>query len=289
MLSRGIFFRPGRSLAGGLTLLALLALFQPVPSLRAQNLGEAVITNRYANLRSGPGTKFQRIGRAVRGERFRVTDIRKDWYAISFRSREAWVFAPLVRLEQNAAAPEEVNEITGEIQDINRRIERITEKIDEVNERLASRLPQAAPVQPAAAPPREEVRSGIHAARPVSAAWALVPGAPRIKIGQPVRGYALLGATLGCAAAGGFFYDDYRSRLREYRALPAEASPEEFARLHERARDRLHLADGLFYAAAGLYAFNVLDYFVFLPHAGVEVSPAPEGGSQIHLSLVYRF
>lgn len=271
MSAYGMFF-PRMILSVLLALMSFPAVLT-VDRAHAQALGQVVITNSYANIRSGPGTNFSQLGRANRGESFPLNETRRDWHRITYRGRDAWVFSRLVRVESGGPSTAEVEHLRSQIESLDSRVERITDRMTRLQQALLDRFEQNAPSRPRQQSqssiniPEPDIRSGP---RRVGPAWAMVPGAPRIRVGHPVRGWSLLGATGGCAAAGAWAYLDYRDRRDEYRALTETAPQSEFDRLHRRAEQRQNLARGLLYGAAGLYALNVADYFLFLPKPRVE-------------------
>jgi len=58
---------------------------------------EVVVTGSVVNLRAGPGTGYQVLGRAAEGDTLRVTGGLEDWYRIYQESSSlfAWIYAPL--------------------------------------------------------------------------------------------------------------------------------------------------------------------------------------------------
>ncbi len=94
-----------------------------------------------------------------------------------------------------------------------------------------------------------------------------------------------------CLATGFVYHNQYLDYRSRYRNLPPDAAPLEFCSLYDKADMKSHLSSGFFYAAAGMYALNILDYFFFLPHPGVslKVDPVPQNGQKINLSLSCSF
>ncbi|HUU28868.1 MAG TPA: SH3 domain-containing protein [archaeon] len=277
-------------------IVSLCILSTLAQSLQAQIVGEVVIANRYANIRSGPGTKYVRLGRANRGERFSVTEIRPEWYQIMYRGRAGWVFGKLVRFEQKMPTQDEISRVSAEIQNLNNRIDKMLEKINAANTLLTEKYAPISQEKKGAAgrkspldKDKESMRVG--GGRPVSMAWAFVPGGARLVSGHKLKGWGLLAGTVGCLAAGAFYNADYRDYMKQYRALTQDAQPEQFSDLHDKAQSRLRLANGFFYAAAGLYAVNILDYFFFLPRTGIalELKTTPQSGQKINLSMSCSF
>ncbi len=317
MPAEGSIFRSGSLRRTLWRLLALAALWQFGPEpLLAQSSGQVTITNRYANLRSGPGTHYTRVGQALRGERFQCLGRQEGWHQIMYRGGPAWVFGELARLEPGSGAADGGNlqEMGRRIEDLNRRMDRVLDKIDRTGSLLAEGyLPQGEPgagatsiaemlAEPAAgrlsrdsipageAPLAEVSPEKVRAGKP-NPAWLLVPGGARLAAGSPGRGWSMLALTAASAGAGYYFRREYDDLLTDYRALPPEAPTEEFTRRHDRADRKLRLADGCFYAAGGVFAFHLLDYFLLLPDAplALEVRPSPGGGNTISLSMTCGF
>ncbi|GAI43572.1 unnamed protein product, partial [marine sediment metagenome] len=208
----GIFFLfahyPGLRFAALGFVLCLFALAQP-QAVSAQSLGEVVITNSYANIRSGPGTSYRNIGKVYRSERFPALEKRGKWYRITYKNQNAWVYGPLVRLEKVSA--QEVDRLVEEIEVVDARIDRLQEKIDEANSQLARLLgqPESGETErdkkkgPSVGPKKDEGILLIPRVRkPIPVAWALIPGGPRLMAGDKLKGRALLGATAGSLALG---------------------------------------------------------------------------------------
>ncbi len=298
MLECGIFFRLARNPAALLAVSSLvfgLILSSP-QKIQAQSSGEVVITNNYANIRSGPGINYRRIGRAMRGERFPVTEIRPKWYRIIFRQRPGWVFGELARLEQ--VSSQETDRLVEEVQILGKRIDRVLEKLDDASSQLIEKVEKTSPAKLEKAEkvstPKKPRRTIMR--KPVPAAWALVPGGSRIISGQKIRGGSMLAATVGCFGLGLYYHDQYKTYLEDYRNLSRSNQPEEFDRLYDKTQNRLKRSDGLFYAAAGLFLFNIVDHFFIMPRFGpvlnVEIENtdrAPDRGQRIHLSLSRSF
>jgi len=291
MPSCGINFRYSHGLRLIIFLVLVSILLTPIHSLQAQAGNDVVVTNRYANIRTGPGTKYTRIGRVNRGERFPVIDIRPQWYKIMYRGREAWIYGKLVRLEQSMLSRAEIDRVSGEISRFNQRLDRVLEKINEAAERLAEKMKadsaQAA-MQIAPAGKKGEVS---RRAPLVSPAWIFVPGGPRLAAGDKFKGLSLITATTGCLAASAYYHNKYRDYRDDYRALPAGSPPEEFDNLHDKSVLMRKFSESFLYAAAGLYAVNVLDYFLFLPRSGIsfQVKAAPASGQKVQLSVSRAF
>ncbi|MBW7995515.1 MAG: SH3 domain-containing protein [Candidatus Glassbacteria bacterium] len=262
----------------------------PLADLGAENGTVAVITNRFANIRSGPGTKFTRLGRVYRGDRFPVSDIRPEWIEISYSGRAAWVFGELVRLEQAGLEPEKIERVDIRIDDLNNRLDRLVRKVEQVAEMIDQRYPDPPAVDSTAILTVEPKRK-LQPAEFVSPAWVFIPGGPRLSAGDRLRGWGLLGLTAACAGGGYYFHAKHLDYRDDYRALGPSTPAEEFEKLYAKADNRRRVSDALFYAAAGLYALNVLDYFFFLPHtmAGMAVAADHEGGGRINLSMSKEF
>jgi len=287
----GIFFRFARNTSASFIAVSFaLSLVLGTPQImHGQSLGDVVITNRYANIRSGPGTKYRRIGRALRGERFTVTEIRPKWYRIIFQQKTGWVYAKLGRLER--VSQQEVDRLVEDVQALDQRIDNVLEKLEDASSQLTEWVAKSSQQ------PESESTKPVRVLKPVAApAWALIPGGPRLASGRKLTGAALLSATAGCLAMGLYYHDQYKEHLSAYRDLDRANRPEEFDRLHDKARTRLRLSDGLFYAAAGLYLFNIVDHFFILPRFGSKLSVEidknnrpPESGQRINLSLSRSF
>lgn len=291
----GIFFRFTRNPTAILVAFGfILGLVLSYPQkIQAQLLGEVVVTNRYANIRSGPGTNYRRIGRALRGERFMVTETRPRWYRIIYNQRIGWVYADLVRLQR--VSQQEADRLVEEVQTLGKRIDSVLEKLDDASNQLTEWVEKTSPAQPGEVEAEREVRQASMR-KPIPAGWALVPGGPRLASGDKLTGGALLGATAGCLALGLYYYDQHKDYMKDYRRLTRSSRPEAFDRLHDKAQNRLKLSDGLLYAAAGLYLFNLVDHFYILPRFGsalkVQIEntdQAPDCGERIHLSLSRSF
>jgi len=70
----------------------------PTPEAQVQTPWETVtVTGGVVNLRAGPGTEYEILGRAVTGDSLRVTGGLEDWYRVYIpeRSLFAWIYAPL--------------------------------------------------------------------------------------------------------------------------------------------------------------------------------------------------
>lgn len=289
MIRTGMLFLRGLKLT--LILTALLCLL-PDAVTYAQTQGQAVITNSYANIRSGPGTGYKRLGRALEGERFPVTGTRAEWYRILYKGREAWVFARLARIEQSGPSAAEVQHLETQIADLNQRVDKVTGKLENVRQTLEAgiaeaRLPDMEPQSPLKKNKKEKV-DVPRELRQVGAAWAFIPGASRMRQGQPVRGSLMFGLTAGCAAAGAWAWNSYNSLREDYRAIPTASPQDEFDRALSRAERRRDLAVGLLAGAAGLYAFNMVDHFLFLPQPNLALAPSGDG-ERVNLSLSCEF
>lgn len=282
----GIYFRCKILIIAISTALCVFAAVD----LRAQSGTEAIITNNFANIRSGPGTGFTRVGRAYEGDRLPVTDIRSEWIGVTFQGRPAWVFASLVRLEASGPSQQEIDRVDIRVEDLNNRLDRLMSKLETATAIVEQRYPEPpAPDTMMAAMARP--KRIMQPAERVSPAWVFIPGGPRLAAGDRLRGWGLLGLTAACAGGGYYFHDRYRDYQSDYRMLPAGAPAAEFEKLFNKADDSRRVSDVMLYATAGLYAVNVLDYFFFLPRAmaGMAVDAAPTGGGRIKLSLSREF
>lgn len=260
------------------------------PGLAADTGNMAVVTNRFANVRSGPGTQYTRLGQAYQGSRYPVTTVRQEWVEISYNGRPAWIYRNLVRLEEQAhTSQSEVDMVELRVKDLNNRLERLTQKLEQAAMIIEQRYPDE-PETDTMLKKKAPSRKMPPAPR-VSPAWVFIPGGPRLAAGDHLRGWGLLGVTLACAGGGYYYYDQYRGFKDDYQTLDSGAPPEEFDKLIEKADNRRKVSNGLIYAAAGLYAVNVLDYFFFLPRsmAGMQVNSAPEAGGRIKLSMSTDF
>ncbi|MFH1071467.1 MAG: SH3 domain-containing protein [Candidatus Glassbacteria bacterium] len=260
--------------------------------LPAQASSEAVIANRFVNIRTGPGTRYTLIGRANQGERFQVTDMNPEWVEITYRGRSAWVFRKLVSLEQKMPSPLEADIVAREVRQLNQRIDSISVKLEQANRLIASKVAQeearmAAEKQKKKTVSREEYFGSV------TPAWIFVPGGPRIAVGRTYKGLSLAGLTAGFAAAGVYMQGRSRDYHDDYRALDQSAPDEEFQRLYQLSQDRRRLSRTFFFAAAGMFALNAADYFFLLPRTlsglKVEASRGEAGGQRIHLSLNSKF
>ncbi len=259
----------------------------------AQSGTVAVVSNRYANIRSGPGIGYTRLGRVYRNERLPVTDIRAEWIEVAYRGRGAWIFGKLVSLETAGPSQAEIDRVELKVLDLNNRLDQLTAKIEQAAGAVRRNYPAPPPppppetAGPATARPRKKKLSVVR----VSPAWIFIPGGPRLAAGDRLRGYGLLGLSVACAGGGYYFHDRYRNYRDDYRALDASAQPAEFSTLFNKADNRRRVSEALLYAAAGMYALNVLDYFFFLPRAmaGVSVQGAQPGSGRIKLSMSTEF
>lgn len=69
----------------------------------AGNSGWAVANDSNINIRSGPGTGYQVVSRASRGERFMLADRSSDWYKIILdNGGSGWIASWLVEVDRNA-------------------------------------------------------------------------------------------------------------------------------------------------------------------------------------------
>ena len=100
-------------------LFSLLTLLILTESVFAQAVSEAVINDRFANLRAGPGTNYTKIGVAAQGDRYPVMEIRPEWVEINFRGSPAWVFRKLVAIEVKAPSVLEMNVVAKEVEPLN--------------------------------------------------------------------------------------------------------------------------------------------------------------------------
>lgn len=287
----GINFRYGHSVAPIFFLVLVSILLTPICSLQGQTGNDAVVTNRYANIRTGPGTRYTRIGRVSRGERFPVIDIRPQWYKILYKGGEGWIYSKLVRLEQSMPSRAEIDRVSGEISRLNRRLGSVLEKVNQTAERLSEKMKAdsaLAAVQMSSAVKKGKVSRG---ALQVSPAWIFVPGGPRLAAGDKFKGLSLVAATTGCLAASAYYHQQYRDCRDDYRALPEGSAPEQFDNLYDKSVRRRKISESFLYAAAGLYAVNVLDYFLFLPRSGIsfKVQASPASGQKIQLSMSRAF
>lgn len=288
MIRTGMLFPRGLKLT--LILTALLCLLPDAVSY-AQIQGQAVITNSYANIRSGPGTGYKRLGRVLAGERFPVTGSRAEWYRILYKGREAWVFARLARLEQSGPSSAEVQHLESQIDNLNQRVDKVTGKLENVRQTLEAGIAEASPEVAPQKQPKKNKDINVSAPRElrqVGAAWAFIPGASRMRQGQPVRGSLMLGLTAGCAAAGVWAWNNYSSLRDDYRAIPVGSPQDEFDRALSRSERRRDLAVGLLAGTAGLYALNIADHFLFLPQPNLALTPAGDG-ERVNLSLSCEF
>ena len=257
----------------------------------AQNGTVAVVSNRFANIRSGPGTGYTRLGRVYQNERLPVTDIRAEWVAVTYKGRDAWIFGKLVSLETAGPGQTEIDRVELKVEDLNNRLDRLAEKIERASEIVAGTYPAPPPPPDTAVVARVRPKRKKLAEVRVSPAWIFIPGGPRLAAGDRLRGYGLLGLTAACAGAGYYYHDQYRGYQDDYRALDPSSSADEFKTLFDKADNRRNVSDAMFYAAAGMYALNVLDYFFFLPRAmsGLAVETPQPGSGRINLSMSTGF
>ncbi len=256
----------------------------------AQSGTVAVVTNQFANIRSGPGTGYTRLGRVYQNERLPVKDIRAEWVEISYRGKGAWIFGKLVSLEATGPSQSEIDRVELKVEDLNNRLDKLAGKIERASQIVARSYPAPPKPDTVLAVKTQVKRKKLSDVR-VSPAWIFIPGGPRLAAGDRLRGYGLLGLTAACAGAGYYFYDQHRGYLDDYRALDSSAPAEEFDKLYGRADNRRKVSDAMFYAAVGMYTLNVLDYFFFLPRAmaGLAVENTQPGSGRINLSMSTRF
>jgi hypothetical protein len=284
MSKTGSYFR-----CKSILLMLIITLCVPfASSLRAAD-SEAVVTNRFANVRSGPGTQYTRLGRVYQGNRFQVTTIRPEWVEIIYKGRPAWIFRQLVSLTSSGPSESEVDRVEIRVEDLNNRLDRLVDKLERATELVEQRYPDSAMAAPEMQKKAKQMR--MEPLPRVSPAWVFIPGGPRLAAGDRWRGWGLMGVTLACAGGGYYYYDQYQGFKDDYKELDSAAMPEEFQRLVDKADSRHKVSNGLIYATAGLYAVNVLDYFFFLPRsvAGMQVNSQPEPGGRIKLSMSTDF
>ncbi len=89
-------------------LVLFLGVIFTFPQLSAAAGETAVVTGEVVNIRSGPGTGFNILLSARKGERFQVLDKSGDWVGISLPSgSKGWVAGWLVNIEQQQASIQE--------------------------------------------------------------------------------------------------------------------------------------------------------------------------------------
>jgi len=79
----------------------------PVPTLALPIVtGKIVVSETFVNVRSGPGTTYDRIGTLPGGTKVQVTgrSPQKDWWRVSADGIEGWMFSSLVIVEGDAQA-----------------------------------------------------------------------------------------------------------------------------------------------------------------------------------------
>jgi len=59
------------------------------------------ITSKYANIRSGAGTDYRKIGEAHKGDGYNLLSTSGGWVKISFRGASGWVSKSLVDIERD--------------------------------------------------------------------------------------------------------------------------------------------------------------------------------------------
>lgn len=107
-----------------------------VPASATPEAASLTVTSQTANLRSGPGTGFGRVGQVSSGETYEVTGKNQagDWWEIDFDGKAAWIYSQMATV----ARPELVA---------------LAEKIPTAAPRPTARpAPKPAPAQPAPAP-----------------------------------------------------------------------------------------------------------------------------------------
>jgi lipoprotein-anchoring transpeptidase ErfK/SrfK len=68
----------------------------PLPPTPTPNPSIVVMAADGANVRSGPGTLFERVGYLAAGERAQVIGRYADWWQIDYAGRPAWIYGPIV-------------------------------------------------------------------------------------------------------------------------------------------------------------------------------------------------
>jgi hypothetical protein len=77
----------------------------PEPPTPTPLANPEVVANDQINVRQGPGTNYNIIGAAARGERFKVTGKNQDgsWWQIDYQGQPGWLFGQLVAAQNTGA------------------------------------------------------------------------------------------------------------------------------------------------------------------------------------------
>lgn len=78
-------------------LASLLLLFLTSPALAK----EAWIEENHLNVRSGPGTEYDRIGQVHEGEQYKIIDEEENWVKIEFAGMEGWVIKDYITIQED--------------------------------------------------------------------------------------------------------------------------------------------------------------------------------------------
>ena len=167
--------------------IAILCTLQAA-DLQAESGSVAVVTNRFANVRSGPGTNYTRLGRVYEGNRFPVSAVLSEWVEISYKGKPAYIFSQLVNIEETGPSQSEVDRVELRVQDINNRLDRLMTKLEQATEIVDSRIPDQPEAEPVAVP-MPEARRVVMPVERVSPAWVFIPGGPRLAAGDKLRGW----------------------------------------------------------------------------------------------------
>lgn len=78
----------------------------PLPPTPTPNPSIVVTASDGANVRSGPGTVFARVGYLATGAQAEVIGRYADWWQIDYAGQPAWVYGPIVAASDVEGVPE---------------------------------------------------------------------------------------------------------------------------------------------------------------------------------------
>jgi N-acetylmuramoyl-L-alanine amidase len=93
----------------GIVISLVVLLLMGIVPVKASTT-EVIINEDNLNLRSGPGTNYERIGQVNAGERYPFIDQQGDWVEIQLDSYNAWVSSDYVSIQGEVSTEEEAIE-----------------------------------------------------------------------------------------------------------------------------------------------------------------------------------
>ena len=87
---------------------AALPTTTPLPPTPTPTPSLVVTASDGANVRSGPGTVFERVGYLAAGAQAQVIGRYADWWQIDYGGQPAWVYGPIVAASDVEGVPEMV-------------------------------------------------------------------------------------------------------------------------------------------------------------------------------------